>query len=93
MNRARRVAVIPLGLSLGVFLVITYALCVLFGLIVPAEPIHQLLPMLLPGFSWITWPSFVIGLAWAFAYGWYIALVFAPFHDFFALRGRRQRSA
>jgi hypothetical protein len=50
-------------MSLAVFFVITYALCVLFGLIVPAELMHQILPMLLPGFSWITWPSFVLGLA------------------------------
>lgn len=93
MNRTRRVAVVPLGMSLGIFFVITYALCVLFGLVVPAEPMHRLLPMLLPGFSWITWPSFVLGLAWAFAYGWYAALVFAPIHNFFAARGEKQRSA
>jgi len=93
MNRTKRIAVVPLGMSLAVFFVITYALCVLFGLIVPAELMHQILPMLLPGFSWITWPSFVLGLAWAFGYGWYVALVFAPIHNFFAARAEKQRSA
>lgn len=93
MNRMDRVSVVPLGMSLGVFFDITYVLCVIFGLIVPAESMHQLLPMLLPGFTWITWSSFVLGLAWAFAYGWYVAVVFVPLHNFFALRGGRRRGA
>ena len=92
MNRVQRIAVVPLGMGLGVFFVITYVLCVLFGLIVSAESMHRLLPMLLPGFTWIIWPSFAIGLAWAFAYGWNVALVFVPLHNFFASRGGLLRS-
>jgi hypothetical protein len=93
MNRTKRIAVIPLGLSLGLFFVITFVLCVLYGLATPAEPMHRLLPMLLPGFTWISWPSFLLGLAWAFGYGWYVALIFAPLHNFFAARGEEQGSA
>ena len=54
---------------------------------------HRLLSDLLPGFTWITWPSFFIGLVWAFVFGWYIAVVFAPIHNFFIGFGRKSGSA
>jgi len=47
---------------------------------------HQLLFQIIPGFTWITWPSFFIGLFWNFVLGWYIALVFAPLFNLFAAR-------
>lgn len=47
---------------------------------------HQLLPQLLPGFTWITWPSFLAGLVWSFVYGWYVAVVFGPLFNLFAAR-------
>lgn len=84
---APRLRIVPLGLSLSLFLVITYVLCVLYGLGVSDQGMHQLLAALLPGFTWITWPSFFLGLIWNFAFGWYVALVFAPLFNFFA--GRR----
>ena len=89
MTDTSRVAIVPLGISLGMFLAITYVLCILFGLLVPAVGMHQLLPLVLPGFTWITWPSFLLGLVWAFAFGWYIAIVFAPIYNFFAARGAK----
>ena len=87
MPTSLRLSIVPVGLSLGTFFVITYLLCILFGLLVSVQGIHQLLPMLLPGFTWLTWPSFLLGLVWAFAFGWYIAIVFAPIYNFFAARG------
>jgi hypothetical protein len=88
-----RIPVVVLGLSLGLFLVVTYVLCVLYGLLVSEQGMHQLLPMLLPGFTWLDWPSFLIGLVGAFAYGWYVAVVFAPIFNVLAARldaSRRQ---
>ena len=88
-----RIPVVVLGLSLGLFLVVTYVLCVLYGLLVTEQGMHQLLPMLLPGFTWLSWPSFLVGLAWAFAYGWYVAVVFAPIFNVLGARldaSRRQ---
>ena len=87
MTTSLRLSIVPVGLSLGTFFVITYLLCILFGLLVSVQGIHQLLPMLLPGFTWLTWPSFLLGLVWVFAYGWYVAIVFAPIYNFFAARG------
>ncbi len=87
MTTTSRIAIVPLGMSLGTFFVITYILCILFGLFVPTEGMHRtLLPALLPGFTWISWFDFLIGLVWVFAYGWYIALVFVPIRNFFVLR-------
>jgi hypothetical protein len=91
MTDTRRIAIAPLGFSLGVFFAITYVLCVLFGF-VSEQGMHQLLPMLFPGFVWLTWTSFVIGLVWAFVYGWYIAVVFAPLYNLFA-RGAAKATA
>jgi hypothetical protein len=38
---------------------------------------------LLPGFTWLTWPSFLLGLVETFLYGIYVGLVFAPLYNFF----------
>jgi hypothetical protein len=81
-----RVPVIALGMSLGVFLVITYVLCVLFDLWLPAQAMHPVWAPLLPGFTWLTWPSFFLGLIEAFAYGWYVALIFGPIYNFFTAK-------
>ena len=87
MTTSLRISIVPLGMSLSSFFVISYLLCILYGLLVSAPGMHQLFAMLLPGFFWLTWPSFFIGLAWVFACGWYIAIVFAPIYNFFAARG------
>ena len=81
-----RITIVPLGLTLGCFLVITYIGCVLYGLLGFQQGMHQLLFQIIPGFTWINWPSFFIGLFWNFVWGWYIALVFAPLFNFFTAR-------
>ena len=83
-----RLRIVPLGMSLGGFLVISYLLCLALGLVVPDAGTHKLFLQFLPGFVWLTWPSFFLGLAESFAYGWYAALVFAPLYNFCAARWR-----
>ncbi len=83
-SHAIRIPVIPLGLSLGCFFTITFVLCVSFDLLFPGQAMYQTWLRLLPGFSWLTWPSFLLGLVESFAYGWYIALVFGPLFNWFA---------
>ena len=85
---APRLPVLALGASLGSFLAITYMLCVLFDLWFPEQAMYQTWLRLLPGFTWLSWPSFFLGLVESFAYGWYVALVFAPLYNFFAARLR-----
>lgn len=81
-----RVPVLALGMSLGTFLAVTYVLCVLFDLWFPAQAMNPGWAPLLPGFTWISWSSFGLGLIEVFVYGWYVALVFGPLYNFFAGR-------
>jgi len=78
------IPIVALGLGLGVFLAVTYVLCVLFDLWFPNLAMNPVWAPLLPGFRWISWPSFGLGLVEAVAYGWYVALVFGPLYNFFA---------
>jgi len=79
-----RLPVIALGMSLGLFLAVTFALCVGFDLLFPGQAMYESWQRLLPGFTWLSWPSFLLGLVESFAYGWYVALVFGPLYNFFA---------
>ena len=80
------IPVIPLGMSLGVFFGLTFVLCVAFDLLFPEMAMNPVWAPLLPGFAWISWSSFLLGLVESIAYGWYIALVFAPLYNFFVMR-------
>jgi hypothetical protein len=88
VNGARRLPVVVFGLSLGIFFVITYVLCVGFDLLFPGQAMYQSWLRLLPGFTWLTWPGFLLGLIESFVYAWYVALVFCPLFNFFASRIR-----
>jgi len=86
---ARTIPILALGMSLGLFLAISYVLCVLGYLLFPGLPIaHSALSIFLPGFELLTWPSFFLGLIESFGYGWYVALLFVPLYNFFATRWR-----
>jgi hypothetical protein len=41
---------------------------------------------LLPGFVWVSWTGFVLGLIETYGYGWYAALIWVPLYNVFALR-------
>lgn len=88
-NAVQRIPVVVLGMSLGLFFAITFILCVGFDLIFPGMAMYQTWLKLLPGFTWLSWQSFLLGLAEAFAYGWYVALIFAPLFNYFASRRER----
>lgn len=85
---APRLPFVAFGLSLGLFLAITYVLCVGFDLLFPGQAMHQTWQRLLPGFAWLTWSSFLLGLVESFAYAWYVALIFCPLFNFFATRSK-----
>jgi hypothetical protein len=84
--RFPRVSLMALGMSLGVFGAVTFALCVAFDLAFPDLAMYPTWLRLLPGVTWLTWPSFFLGFAESFAYGWYVALIFGPLYNFFAAR-------
>lgn len=74
------------GFSVGTFLSFTYVLCVGFDLLFPEHAMYEAWIRLLPGFEWISWWSFFLGLFESFLYGIYFGLVFAPCYNFFNMR-------
>lgn len=76
------------GLAMGSFLAITYVFCVAYDLVFE-QRMYEVWLKLLPGFTWISWPSFLLGLAESFLYGVYFGLVFTPLYNFFADRSQR----
>ena len=80
------------GHATSLFLAITFALCVAFDLLFPAHAMFQTWQKLLPGFHWITWGSFFLGLIESYGYGWYFTLIWVPIYNVFALRGGRQQA-
>ena len=82
--QAPGIPVFAFGMSSGIFLAVTYTLCVGFDLLFPGQAMYPTWLRLLPGFTWLTWPSFLLGLVESFAYGWYVALIFGPLFNFFA---------
>lgn len=84
-----RISVFVMGMSLSLFLLISYVLCVLGYLVIPGLPIaHSALALVLPGFELLSWQTFILGSVESFAWGWYIALIFCPLFNFFAARPR-----
>ena len=84
----RRMRIIPVGMSVGLLFVISYVLCVALGLIWWEGGLHQPWLQFLPGFSWLSPGTFLLGLVESFAYGWYVAIVFVPLFNFFDARFR-----
>ncbi|TAM56232.1 hypothetical protein EPN52_14010 [bacterium] len=64
---------------------ISYVLCILAGFVLPGIPSSAHLPWLqfFPGFVWLSWGSFFLGLAESVVYGWYTAVVFVPLWNYF----------
>ncbi len=70
------------GVSAGLFLSISFVLCVIYDLIFPGQTMYLAWIRLLPGFKWITWGTFILGLVESFLYGIYFSLVFVPLYNF-----------
>lgn len=80
-----RMRIAPLGNTLSLLLVISYLLCIGFGLLAPSEMrMYEAWEPLLPGFEWLTWSGFLIGLVEAYLYGWYISVLFVPLYRLFS---------
>lgn len=75
--------------SLGLFSAASFVLCVLYGLVVPKTwHMVQFLEITLPGFSWLSPGTFVLGLVESFLYGAYAGLAFTSIHNLVARRCR-----
>lgn len=72
-------------MALGTFLAISFVLCTLYGIYVPGARMYEAwLPLQLPGVTWISWQSALLGTAESFVWGWYIAVLFIPLYRCFS---------
>jgi hypothetical protein len=70
------------ALGLGLFLAITFTLCVIWGLLFPHTTFQQrILEAVFPWFTWLSWGSYFVGLVESFLYGVYAAAVFVPLYN------------
>jgi 2TM family of unknown function (DUF5676) len=86
MNRS--VSLPALGHASSLFLAISFTLCVVFDLIFPQHQMYPAWQKLLPGFEWISFGSYVLGLIESYAYGWYFTLIWVPLYNVIASRQR-----
>lgn len=70
------------SVSLGIFTAISFIVCVIYGFLVPTT-IHrpEFLEMALPGFKWLTFGGFLVGLIESFLYGTLAGVVYAPIYN------------
>ena len=79
-------SILAVGHAASIFLALTFALCVAFDLLFPEHAMFEAWRMLLPGFEWLSWGSFLLGLVESYGYGWYFALIWVPLYNFSVLR-------
>jgi len=80
------ISLVAVGHATSLFLAITFSLCVGFDLLFPDLAMYQAWQKLLPGFEWLSWQSFFLGLIESYGYGWYFALVWVPVYNVFTAR-------
>lgn len=70
------------SLALGITAAIAFVICVLWGLLLP-EPLHmhQFLQLVLPGFTWISVGSVILGLAESFLFGVFFGVIYVPVYN------------
>ncbi len=81
-----RISLYAVGQATGILLAVAFTLCVAFDLAFPELAMFQTWQSLLPGFVWISWKSFTLGLIEAYAYGWFFALIWVPLFNVFSAR-------
>ena len=69
--------------SLAIWSAFTFLFCVVYGIVTPAS-MHMtaFLEQILPGFVWLSWFGFFVGLLQSFLYGAYAGLVYVPIYNF-----------
>jgi len=63
------------AVAIGGFLAVSFTACVAWDAIFPEWAMWKAWAPLLPGFTWLSTGTFFVGLAEAFAYGFWFALV------------------
>lgn len=62
----------------------SFLVCASYGLAtLHSLHMHDFLDQVLPGFKWLTWQGFLIGLIESFLYGVFAGMVYVLLHNFF----------
>lgn len=80
------ISLMGVGHATSFLLAISFALCIGFDLLFPDHAMYATWQQLLPGFEWLSWKSFLLGLVEAYGYGWFFALIWVPVYNFVTLR-------
>jgi hypothetical protein len=77
----------PIAWTLAVFAAFVFTLDILLGVLFPNWWVMQnLYEVLLPGFTFISWGTFFLGLVEIFIGGFLTAVLFVPIYNFFISR-------
>jgi hypothetical protein len=80
----QKISLLAVGHATSLLLAITFSICVAFDLVFPQMAMYEVWIKLLPGFEWISWKSFILGLIESYGYGWYFALIWVPLYNVFS---------
>ena len=83
-----KISLFAFGNATSLFIAITFSICVAFDLAFPGHAMYEVWLKLLPGFVWISWKSFFLGLVEAYLYGWFIALIWVPLYNYFGSKSK-----
>ena len=87
----QRMSLLAVGHATSLLLTISFVLCVGFDFLFPEHAMYQSWQNLLPGFEWISWKSFFLGVIETYAYGWYAALIWVPIYNFAVSRNSTEK--
>jgi hypothetical protein len=76
----------PFFIAMAGLFAFSYLFCILLDLTLPGFAMYPAWQALLPGFTWLSWPSFFLGLFETFLYGFYVAIIFVPTFNWLARR-------
>lgn len=82
-----RIPLGPFGLSMSIFLAISFLLCSVADVIPWFQDVH-LLKALYPDMDWSRPEMIAVGMVWASLSGWYVAVGFGSLYNFFVARVR-----
>ncbi|MEE8258795.1 MAG: DUF5676 family membrane protein [Sphingomonadales bacterium] len=72
------------GMTLSLVMVVYFIVCVVWDLVFPQYAMYTAWAIYYPGFEWITWPSFFLGVVESLIYGWLTAVIFVPIYNYFS---------
>lgn len=69
-------------LTLSLWTAVTFVVCVGYGLVMPQGlGMQRFLEMTLPGFTWLSWWTFLLGFGESLLYGAYAGLIYCPLYN------------